>query len=78
MGSYSSGPKMGAHPYKFTGKFHHGHRHFRHRHVFIGAPLVYGAYYYGEGCYWLRRQALYTGSPYWWDRYNACINGYDY
>ena len=25
----------------------------------------------------LRRQAIITGSPYWWDRYNACV-GYDY
>jgi hypothetical protein len=40
---------------------------------------VYGPGYtsYGDDCYWLRRQAIITGSPYWWDRYNACV-GYDY
>jgi hypothetical protein len=57
-----------------------GHRHRRfHRHIFIGAPFVYGGYYYGYGdCYWLRRRAIATGSPYWWNRYNACLYGYGY
>jgi hypothetical protein len=44
--------------------------HFHRRH-FI-APVVLGAGY-GTGCYWLKRRAIATGSPYWWDRYNACI-----
>jgi hypothetical protein len=37
---------------------------------------VYGPdyYAYGDDCWWLRRQALETGSPYWWSRYNACIS----
>jgi hypothetical protein len=38
-----------------------------------------GAYAYGYGygnCAWLRRQALITGSPYWWQRYNACAYYY--
>ena len=30
------------------------------------------AYGYG-GCAWLRRQALITGSSYWWQRYYDCI-----
>jgi hypothetical protein len=54
---------------------------FRHRHVrraFVGVPLAYGAYYYGSGCSWLRYRALETGSRYWWSRYYACVNGYDY
>ena len=54
---------------------------FRHRHArraFIGVPLAYGAYYYGSGCSWLRYRALETGSRYWWSRYYACVNGYDY
>jgi hypothetical protein len=65
---------------------HYGYRpHFRgrhhgHRHVFFGLPFAYGGYYYGGyysgGCSWLRRRALYTGSPYWWDRYYACRYGY--
>jgi hypothetical protein len=33
-------------------------------------------YYYADGCYWLKRRALYTGSPYWWNRYYACRSGY--
>jgi hypothetical protein len=53
----------------------HRHRHFR-RGIIVGAPLAYGAYYYGSGCEWLRRRAAYTGSGYWWDRYYACVNGY--
>jgi hypothetical protein len=24
----------------------------------------------------LRRQAVITGSPYWWDRYYSCVNYY--
>ena len=35
-------------------------------------------YYYDDGCYWLRRRALYTGSPYWWNQYHACQYGYGY
>jgi hypothetical protein len=60
----------------------HGHRHFhRLRGIYLGAPFLYGGYYYygdyyGEDCYWLRRRALYTGSRYWWNRYRACIYGY--
>lgn len=40
---------------------------------------VYGPSYYtyGGDCYWLRQQAIITGSPYWWNRYNLCI-AYDY
>jgi hypothetical protein len=34
----------------------------------------YGVYGYGYGgCAWLRRQALITGSSYWWQRYYDCI-----
>src|SRR5262249_33205248 len=54
-------------------------RHFRHhrRFAFVGVygyPYYYDDYY--EGCYWLRRRALYTGSAYWWHRYYACRHGY--
>jgi hypothetical protein len=52
-------------------------RRFRGSRVIIGAP-VYGAYYYADDCYWLRRRALATGSPYWWERYYACLEGYYY
>jgi hypothetical protein len=64
-----------------------GGHHFRHSHrvrphIFLySAPFAYGYYGYSDGCSWLRRRALHTGSPYWWDRYYACIYGdvyYDY
>ena len=51
------------------------HHHFRNR-FFIGAPFFYGGYYAYNGygnCAWLRRQAIITGSPYWWERYQACL-----
>src|SRR4030095_10775564 len=62
---------------------HNNHGNFNNRHrVFrngawiwvYGLPAVTA---YGNDCYWLRRQASITGSPYWWSRYNQCI-GYDY
>ena len=31
-----------------------------------------GYYAYNDNCYWLLRRARYTGSGYWWSRYNAC------
>ena len=60
----------------------HGHdfdHHGRHRVFRNGAWVwIYGPdyYAYGDDCYWLRRQALATGSPYWWSRYNACVSYY--
>jgi hypothetical protein len=55
----------------------HGNIHNRHR-VFRngGWFWVYGDGYAGNDCYWLQRQAIVTGSPYWWDRYNACLYNY--
>ena len=54
-----------------------GHRHGhsrRHRRAIVGVPIIYGGYYYYYGdCDWLRRRAFATGSPYWWDRYYACV-----
>jgi hypothetical protein len=61
--------------YAWAGPRIHHRRHFR-RGIIVGAPLAYGAYYYGSGCEWLRRRALYTGSGYWWNRYYACVDGY--
>jgi hypothetical protein len=50
---------------------HHGNfrRHFRSRIYF--AP-VYGYQSHDNGCRWLKRKALNTGSRYWWHRYNEC------
>jgi hypothetical protein len=61
-------------------KSHPGrHRHhFRGRTFVYGYPYVDGYYDYSDGCYWLRRRALATGSSYWWDRYYDCISGNDY
>jgi hypothetical protein len=62
--------------YSFAGPRIHHHRHFR-RGLAVGVPLAaYGAYYYGSGCEWLHRRAIYTGSGYWWNRYYACLDGY--
>ena len=67
---------------RHVGRHRHGRRHgrwHRGRYILYGAPLVYGAYAYGDGCEWMRQRALYSGnSAYWWDRYNACIYGYGY
>jgi hypothetical protein len=60
------------------GGFHH--HHFRHNRAFGfgGAPYygggVYGYYAYGD-CHWLHREAIITGSPYWWHRYEVCLYG---
>jgi hypothetical protein len=63
---HGGGQRFGFHHHRF----HRFHRH--NRFVIVGAY----PYYYDDGCYWLRRRALYTGSPYWWRRYNACTYGY--
>ncbi len=56
------------------GDHHHHHGHFNR---FYAYPFFYGGYYaydYGYGgCGWLYRRALATNSPYWWNRYYACI-----
>jgi hypothetical protein len=54
---------------------HHFDRHHRFNNVFIYGGN-YGSYAYND-CYWLRREAIITGSPYWWSRYEACV-GYGY
>jgi hypothetical protein len=48
--------------------------HRRGRGVFFAAgyPYYYNDYGYG-GCGWLYRRAVATGSPYWWNRYRACV-----
>jgi hypothetical protein len=59
---------------------HHGNFRNRHRVLRNGVWVwVYGPGYaaYDDDCYWLRRQAIITGSPYWWNRYYLCV-GYDY
>jgi hypothetical protein len=74
-----------SHGRSFSGpRFHIGPRfgspgHYRpyrrHRHIYVLPPTFYGIYDYSS-CGWLRRRALRTGSPYWWESYHACIDGY--
>jgi hypothetical protein len=78
---FSGGRSAGFSGRSFSGaRFSGGARHFRGRNLIIGAgvPLAYGAYYYGygDGCYWLKRRAINSGSGYWWNRYYSCVNGY--
>jgi hypothetical protein len=52
--------------------------HRRHR-VFVNGVWVWDwwpDYYAYNDCWWLRRQARITGSPYWWHRYNYCVGYY--
>ena len=77
--STAAAPKY---PKYYGGNFHKGHKHARyHKYRFVGVPLAYygySNYAYGDNsCYWLRRRALDSGSSYWWNRYYACIDGYD-
>lgn len=46
-------------------------RHYYRPHFYI-APV----YSYHNSCRWLKRKALYTGSHYWWRRYNHCRRGW--
>lgn len=53
----------------------------KHKHKHFGIVVNLGApeyVYVGSGynpCRWLKRKAIYTGSPYWWNRYYQCIYG---
>lgn len=84
VGVYAGGNALRGNIYSAPRGRHHAHRH--HRHRFVGVPLGlyagYGYYNYynsyGGDCEWMRQQALYTGSVYWWDRYYACTRDYGY
>jgi hypothetical protein len=65
---------------RHTANRDHGHDHdgnFNRHRVFRNGVWVwvYGpdTYAYGDDCRWMLRRAQATGSPYWWDRYHACI-----
>ena len=59
------------------GKHHHDWKHNRirrhGRHLYWGGLdyYYYEGYYYGD-CEWLKERAVYTGSLYWWRRYEQC------
>jgi hypothetical protein len=66
------GPRFGG-----GGGHHHHHHGPRFRGLYYAPFVGYGAYYgsgYREGCGWLRRRAEATGSPYWWRRYEDCVD----
>lgn len=75
--NFNRGPRMSWN--KGNGR-HHGHGHGRRFRggYFAAAPYFYGnSYYdygYSGGCGWLYRRAVETGSPYWWRRYEDCID----
>lgn len=48
----------------------HHYRHFRGPRFYV-AP-VYSYRSSGNGCYWLKRKAINTGSRYWMRRYQEC------
>jgi hypothetical protein len=82
-GGWRSGVRHGKHfrhgDFRHGKRFRHAdfdrrhHRRFR-RFVGYGFPYYDYGYYYGGDCGWLYRRARITGSPYWWNRYYACIN----
>ena len=61
----------------WNGNWDHNHDHHHHNRFIVGSPFWYGGGYYaynGYGdCGWLRREAIITGSPYWWRRYQECL-----
>jgi hypothetical protein len=70
----SDGPRK----YGYRGGKKHNHSHIRrHGHRYLWGPGLaywyYDGYYYGD-CDWLERRALATGSAYWWNRYERCVD----
>jgi hypothetical protein len=84
-GFHSGGMNFHPNGYGFRGRHFYGgpgiayahypyRRHFRGFYGYGYAPYVYSSGYYGNGCYWLKVRALETGNPYWWERYEDCID----
>jgi hypothetical protein len=61
---------------KFADDFKHRRFDKFRRFAIYGVPYLYA--YTSYGCDWLYRRAIVTGSPYWWNRYYACRDGYYY
>jgi hypothetical protein len=61
----------------WNGNWDHNRNHHHHNRFITGYPFWYGGGYYAYNsygnCAWLRRQAVVTGSPYWWRRYQECL-----
>jgi hypothetical protein len=82
-GDFKAGRGSGRHAGKSWdgGKKWDGGKHHRHgksfRRFYGPDIFVYGGTGYGyNDCGWLRRQAVITGSPYWWQRYQDCLYYY--
>ncbi len=62
----------GGHGFRRHGFYGGGFRRHHYR------PRIYIAPSYGyyNSCRWLKRKALYTGSHYWWRRYQHCRRGW--
>jgi hypothetical protein len=76
---YRGGGKRYAYKGRNYNNYYKGKRYAyrgRYRGRYWYGPNVYVGAGYGGGCAWLRRQALVTGSSYWWSRYNACVGYY--
>jgi len=80
---YYGGGGGGGNRYAYKGRDHgysdrykrygqHGNRRYG---FYGGYGLPYVTYGYG-GCGWLYRNAIATGSPYWWNRYYECTGYY--
>jgi hypothetical protein len=86
IGGFGAGPRIGASRQfapggaRFANRPFFHERRFHHRHANFFAFPAYGYYDYGYGysCYWLRRNAVATGSPYWWNRFYTCAYGPGY
>jgi hypothetical protein len=79
-GRSSSGPRVSGgnrggsrvYGYQARGHHHHGHGHGRR---FIAVPYGYSDYgYYNGTCAYEYERAVATGSAYWWNRYQDCID----
>ncbi len=46
------------------------------RHYYRPRIYIQPSYGYYNSCRWLKRKALYTGSHYWWRRYQHCRRGW--
>jgi hypothetical protein len=71
------GGNIGVRSSKWHGNNWKPYKHYDRRFVGVGVGWWpgYRRYSYGYGsCEALRRQAVTTGSRYWWNRYNVCVN----
>jgi hypothetical protein len=79
---FEGGPRgefRGGREFREGRRFDHDRRRFVRRDgtfFFYGPGYGYDDYYYYSDCDWMRRRALATGAPYWWDRYYSCVNYY--